>query len=80
MRKRETAKAVAFAIVTFFILWLRRPDSLLNAQFWAEDGGVFFREQVLFGLSLIHIYAQGAVNKNLQVAISRPANRANFRQ
>jgi hypothetical protein len=51
MRKRETAKAVAFAIVTFFILWLRRPDSLLNAQFWAEDGGVFFREQVLFGFS-----------------------------
>jgi hypothetical protein len=51
MRKRETAKAVAFAIVIFFILWLRRPDSLLNAQFWAEDGGVFFREQVLFGFS-----------------------------
>ncbi len=47
--KREVLKSGAFAIVIFLILWLRRPDSLLNAQFWAEDGGVFFREQILFG-------------------------------
>jgi len=33
----------------FLILWLRRPDSLLNAQFWAEDGAVFFQQQFLDG-------------------------------
>ena len=31
------------------LLWLRRPESLLNAQFWAEDGGVFFQQQLLHG-------------------------------
>ncbi len=49
MRNRETAKVVAFTVAIFLVLFLRRPDALLNAQFWAEDGGVFFREQVLFG-------------------------------
>lgn len=33
----------------FVLLWLRRPEELLNAQFWAEDGNVFFRDQTLFG-------------------------------
>jgi hypothetical protein len=49
--KREIAAAIAFGVVIFLLLWLRRPDSLLNAQFWAEDGGVFFREQVLSGFA-----------------------------
>lgn len=48
---RAYLKAVGLIVGLFFVLWLRRPDSLLNAQFWAEDGGVFFREQVVFGLA-----------------------------
>jgi hypothetical protein len=33
----------------FLLLSLRRPDALLNAQFWAEDGTVFFANQILYG-------------------------------
>src|SRR5579872_3939418 len=32
------------------LLFLRRPDALLNPQFFAEDGVVFFHDQLLFGL------------------------------
>jgi hypothetical protein len=35
--------------VSFILLFLRRPDSLLNAQFWAEDSVQFFGNQVLYG-------------------------------
>ena len=49
LHKQEIFTCGAFALALFVLLWLRRPDSLLNAQFWAEDGGVFFREQTLFG-------------------------------
>jgi hypothetical protein len=33
----------------FLLLFLRRPDSLTKPQFFAEDGLVFFHDQVLFG-------------------------------
>jgi hypothetical protein len=29
-------------LIAFLVLFLRRPDALLNAQFWAEDGAVWF--------------------------------------
>jgi hypothetical protein len=31
------------------LLMLRRPDAITNPQFWAEDGHVFFRDQILYG-------------------------------
>jgi hypothetical protein len=31
-----------FPILVLLILFLRRPDSILHAQFWAEDGRVWF--------------------------------------
>jgi hypothetical protein len=37
------------AALLFILLFLRRPDAVLNAQFWAEDGSVFFKEQVVYG-------------------------------
>ncbi len=37
-------------MAVFVVLWLRRPDCLLNAQFWAEDGTVFFQQQIMRGL------------------------------
>jgi hypothetical protein len=57
--RREFVNAAVFTLAIFVVLWLRRPDSLLNAQFWAEDGGVFFREQVLlgFGKALVRPYS-----------------------
>jgi hypothetical protein len=46
-----------FAIAT--LLWLRRPDSIMNAQFWAEDGFILFHDRVVYGAagSLHHVYA-----------------------
>jgi hypothetical protein len=29
--------------LSFLIVWSRRPDAILNAQFFAEDGAVFYR-------------------------------------
>ncbi|MCI2291014.1 glucosyl transferase [Enterobacter sp. I4] len=33
--------AITF-IIAFLLIWLRRPDLLTNAQFWAEDGRVWY--------------------------------------
>jgi hypothetical protein len=39
-------------------LFLRKPDALLNPQFWAEDGSVFFVENDLYGIGAwLHPYA-----------------------
>jgi hypothetical protein len=39
-------------------LFLRKPDALLNPQFWAEDGSVFFLENDLYGIGAwLHPYA-----------------------
>ena len=43
----------AFALFLFALLFLRRPTALARAQFWAEDGAVFFHDQLLFGASAI---------------------------
>lgn len=37
------APTIAF-VVAFLILFLRRPEALLNAQFWAEDGVIWFSQ------------------------------------
>jgi hypothetical protein len=47
--KKEILMSVVFTVATFIVLWLRRPDCLLNAQFWAEDGSVFFQQQIMHG-------------------------------
>jgi hypothetical protein len=31
--------------VCFFLSWAKCPDSLLNPQFWAEDGAIFYAQQ-----------------------------------
>jgi len=38
-----TAATMAF-FVAFLILFLRRPEALLNAQFWAEDATIWFTQ------------------------------------
>lgn len=35
----------------FLVLLLRRPDSLINPQFWAEDANMFFKDQFLVGFT-----------------------------
>jgi hypothetical protein len=46
-------------LALLMILWLRRPDSITNAQFWAEDGFVLFHDRIVYGAvgSLHRIYA-----------------------
>ena len=53
----KTFVLLLFGIFVLFIL--RKPDCLLNPQFWAEDGAVFFREQLLRGFphALVTPYA-----------------------
>ena len=45
---RQTSWAVAIA-VTAALLFLRRPDAALHAQFWAEDGVVWFADAYNLG-------------------------------
>jgi len=45
--------------VIFFILFLRSPNTLLNAQFWAEDGKVFFQNAYNFGVKSIFSLHEG---------------------
>ena len=42
--------------INIVLLMLRRPDAVANPQFWAEDGVVFFRDQIVHGAwgSLFH--------------------------
>jgi hypothetical protein len=49
-------------VITFFCvtitIFLRRPDSLLNAQPWAEDGSIFIQQAIYYHLwSLLIPYA-----------------------
>ncbi len=37
------------AAVIFVLLILRRPECVTNPQFWAEDGTLFFRSQLILG-------------------------------
>jgi hypothetical protein len=40
---------LAVASALFIVLVLRRPDSLFNPQFWAEDGTVYFAQAMIGG-------------------------------
>ncbi|MEB3302173.1 MAG: hypothetical protein VKN56_09410, partial [Cyanobacteriota bacterium] len=46
------AKLVILAIIATVLL-IRRTDSFVNPQFWAEDGPIFFLQQYEKGLSAI---------------------------
>lgn len=43
------ARYAGLAVVLALIVVARRPDAITRPQFWAEDGNVFFREQLLLG-------------------------------
>jgi hypothetical protein len=48
-RERWLARYLALAGVLALIVFVRRPDAIRNAEFWAEDGSVFFAEQLTLG-------------------------------
>lgn len=37
------------AVLVLLILFVRKPDAFQNPQFWAEDGSIFFTQEVLLG-------------------------------
>jgi len=40
-------------VIAVLVLFVRKTDSFVNPQFWAEDGAVFFQDQVNEGASAI---------------------------
>ena len=47
-------QAIAF-VVAFLLVFSRRPDAILNAQFYAEDGKAWYLEAYLHGLHSLFI-------------------------
>src|SRR5262245_982489 len=56
---RSAVRYVALAGVLAAIVFARRPDAILRPQFWAEDGSIFFLEQLELGFwsALANLYA-----------------------
>src|SRR4028118_535532 len=49
-RLRQVALLPWIGLLTVsLLLWVRKPDSFHNPQFWAEDGSIFFGQQVQLG-------------------------------
>ena len=46
-------KNIAFIVLAILILIVRKSDSLINPQFWAEDGTIFFAQQYEYGAASI---------------------------
>ncbi len=44
---------VIVGLISGFVLFVRKPDSLVNPQLWAEDGVIFFQQQLELGLGAI---------------------------
>jgi hypothetical protein len=44
-----------FFVSAFLIIFSRRPDAILNAQFWAEDGQRWYADAYQFGLRCLFI-------------------------
>jgi len=50
---RPRTESLLVVLVAAVILFIRKTDSILNPQFWAEDGTVFFLDQYHDGVSSI---------------------------
>ncbi len=46
---------MSFSLAGFLIIFSRRPDAILNAQFWAEDGQRWYADAYHFGLRCLLI-------------------------
>lgn len=54
LRSQGQGESLRFHLIVFAIAFLavcsRRPDAILNPQFWAEDGAFFYRDAYQLGL------------------------------
>lgn len=62
IRCRKTAFHAAVFLISFLILFLRRPDAVLNAQFYAEDGIHWYADAYQFGWRCLLIPLGGYLN------------------
>jgi hypothetical protein len=53
--RASSGRFVLLASALFVVLALRRPDALLNPQFWAEDGTVYFSQALIGGPATIFL-------------------------
>jgi len=54
-RSTEILFQLAVFLAAFLIIVSRRPDAILNAQFWAEDGQRWYADAYQFGLRCLFI-------------------------
>jgi hypothetical protein len=54
--KQPVVKMSAVFLASFIILYLRDPGALINAQFWAEDGAVWFQDAYNSHFSVFTIF------------------------
>jgi hypothetical protein len=54
-------------LLSFLIVWSRRPDAILNAQFFAEDGAVFYRAAYEMGFRSFPVIYGGYVHLLLRL-------------
>src|SRR5215471_1172458 len=58
-RYEQIAFHAAIFLASLFILFLRRPDALLNAQFYAEDGARWFADAYHVGWRCLFLPESG---------------------
>jgi hypothetical protein len=58
---------VTIFLVAFAVLFSRRPDAILNAQFWAEDGKYFYSDAYQYGWHCLLLPYGGYLNTLLRL-------------
>ena len=55
---KSVGKYIVVSLILALVLVARRFDAISNPQFWAEDGTIYFRENLLYGFwqALAHFY------------------------
>ncbi len=61
-RTRELLLQAGIFLAAFLVLFIRRPDALLNAQFYAEDGKYWYAEAYNYGWRCLLVPVGGYLN------------------
>src|SRR5882724_10266687 len=62
LRINKITLHLAIFSVAFLVLFLRRPDAILNAQFYAEDGKYWYADAYQFGWHCLLMPLGGYLN------------------
>src|SRR5437867_13341376 len=68
----KSARGAVFQVViflaAFLVIFSRRPDAILNAQFFAEDGKLWYADAYRFGLRSLLFPADGYLHTVARLA------------